>query len=108
MHRMLGENLGRWLRGSRWVIHLDFHTGLGLMGTWKLLLDYPVSESQRTWLTKCFGAGTFEESDCSNIAYDVRGGLGRWCVARSLAAHSGLGLTADLERRGLLRTASFC
>jgi hypothetical protein len=86
MHQLLGENLGRWLRGSRCVVHLDFHTGLGPTGTWKLLLDYPLTGRQRTWLTEWFGAGTFEECDSSGIAYEVRGGLGRWCVRRNLAA----------------------
>jgi hypothetical protein len=86
MLQLLDENLGRYLRGSRSVVHLDFHTGLGAMGSWKLLLDYPLNERQRTWLTSWFGIGTFEECDSSSIAYDVKGGIGRWCVSRNLAA----------------------
>src|SRR5947209_1233063 len=86
MHQLLGANLERWLRGSRCVVHLDFHTGLGPKGAWKLLLDYALNERHRTWLTEWFGVGTFEECDSSSVAYDVRGGFGRWCVSRNLAA----------------------
>src|SRR5262249_15041006 len=37
----LAEHLGRWVAGSREVIHLDFHSGLGPWATYKLLIDYP-------------------------------------------------------------------
>jgi len=84
-HQLLGENLERWLRGSRDVVHLDFHTGLGPKGTCKLMIDYPLSTRQRKRLTDWFGTDSFEESESGNTAYNVRGGLGRWCVARNLA-----------------------
>ena len=83
---MLGENLPRWLAGSRSVVHLDLHTGLGPNGSCKLLIDYPISERQRGWLTDWFGADSFEACDSSSIAYDARGGFGQWCVSRNLAA----------------------
>ena len=83
--RVLGEHVGRWLRGSQYVVHLDFHTGLGPKGACKLLIDYPLSERQRSRLTDWFGAGSFEACDSNNIAFDARGGFGRWCVARNLA-----------------------
>jgi Protein of unknown function (DUF2817) len=84
-HQLLEENLERWLRGSRDVVHLDFHTGLGTKGACKLLIDYPLSGCLRTRLTDWFGAGSFEEYDSSNINYDARGSFGRWCVSRKLA-----------------------
>ena len=40
MQQLLQENLPRWLSGSRRVVHLDFHTGLGPKGEYKLLIDY--------------------------------------------------------------------
>jgi hypothetical protein len=85
MHQFLSEHLPRWLEGSRRVVHLDFHTGLGPSGTYKLLIDYPLTEAQRAWLTTWFGGDAFETCDASTMAYDARGGLGRWCVARGLA-----------------------
>lgn len=84
-HQLLNEHLPRWLQGSRTVAHLDFHTGLGQSGNCKLLINYPLSELQRKWLTEWFGADSYESSDCSTIAYDARGEFGRWCVSRKLA-----------------------
>lgn len=86
MQQLLGENLPRWLSGSQRVVHLDFHTGLGSRGAYKLLLDYPLSERQLGWLTDWFGTESFEACDPGGIAYDTRGGFGRWCVSRRLAA----------------------
>jgi hypothetical protein len=83
--QLLGENMPRWLRGSKCVVHLDFHTGLGRQGACKLLIDYPLNDRQRGWLTDWFGADSFEACDSSGIAPDARGGFGRWCVSRGLA-----------------------
>jgi hypothetical protein len=83
--QLLAENLPRWLAQSKRVVHLDFHTGLGPRGMCKLLIDYPLNERQRGWLTDWFGSDAFEASDSSGIAYEARGGLGRWCVSRGLA-----------------------
>lgn len=82
---LLDDNLSRWLHGSRRVVHLDFHTGLGRMGECKLLIDYALSDRQRNWLADRFGADAFEACDPGGVAYDARGGFGRWCVSRHLA-----------------------
>jgi hypothetical protein len=58
---------------------------LGPKAAWKLLIDYPLGQRQRGWLTRWFGADSFEASDSSGIAYDVRGGFGQWCMSRGLA-----------------------
>lgn len=85
--QLLGENMPRWLQGSKCVVHLDFHTGLGRLGACKLLVDYPFNETQRGWLTDWFGTDSFEACDSTGISYDARGGFGRWCVSRGLAPH---------------------
>jgi hypothetical protein len=85
-HQLLSEHFPRWLKGSRAVAHLDFHTGLGARGACKLLIDYPLSDWQRARLADWFGADSFESSDSSSIAYLARGGFGQWCVARKFAA----------------------
>lgn len=84
-HQVLSEWLVHWLYGSRHVMHLDLHTGLGPFGACKLLIDYPLDEQQRHRLTESFGDSSFEESHSSSIAYETRGGLGRWCVSRKFA-----------------------
>lgn len=81
-HRLLAEHLGGWVQGSRTVVHLDFHTGLGPKGSGKLLIDYQLSARDCSRLTDWFGAGSFEASDSSSIAYEPKGGLGRWCTSR--------------------------
>ena len=83
--RLLSEHLPRWLAGSQSVVHLDFHTGLGNRGECKLLIDYPLTERQRSRLADWFGAGSFQTADSSGIAYEAKGGFGRWCVSRNLA-----------------------
>lgn len=84
-HRILSEQMPHWLAGSKRVVHLDFHTGLGRRGTCKLLIDYQLSDCQRDWLIQWFGHDAFETSDSSGIAYQARGGFGQWCVSRVLA-----------------------
>lgn len=85
LQSLLEENFPRWLQGSENVVHLDLHTGLGPKGTCKLLIDYPLKDQQRTCLAKWFGEDAFEESQTSGIAYEARGGFGRWCVAKPWA-----------------------
>lgn len=81
-HQLLDKHFGRWLRGAQHVVHIDFHTGLGRKGLYKLLLDYPPSELQRTHLATWFGADSFETCESNDVAYHTRGGFGQWCVAR--------------------------
>lgn len=85
MQRLLAEHFPRWLEGSRSVVHLDLHTGLGERGRCKLLIDYALTDRQRSRLTGWFGSSSFETSDSSGIPYNARGGFGRWCVSRGLA-----------------------
>ena len=83
--RLLADHFPRWLHGSRSVVHLDFHTGLGARGECKLLIDYTLDDRQRRRLTEWFGGSSFETSNSSGIPYTARGGLGRWCMSRTLA-----------------------
>ena len=85
MQRLLAGHLPRWLHGGRSVVHLDFHTGLGARGMCKLLIDYALTERQRSRLIEWFGSSAFETSDSSGISYNARGGFGRWCVSRAFA-----------------------
>jgi hypothetical protein len=82
---LLAEQMPRWLKGSKRVVHLDFHTGLGPMASWKLLIDYPLTSGQRNWLATTFGPDSFEESDPRGVGFDARGGFGQWCVFHQLA-----------------------
>ncbi|WP_220498451.1 M14 family metallopeptidase [Stieleria mannarensis] len=85
MQNLLETNLDRWLASSQQVVHLDFHTGLGRQAACKFLIDYQLSDRQRAWLVEWFGADAFENCNSEGVAYNARGGLGRWCVSRNLA-----------------------
>jgi hypothetical protein len=85
LQRLLEQHLPRWLGGSQRVVHLDLHSGLGATGTYKLLIDTALSGAQRRWLTSQFGAAAVEACSNSSIAYETRGGFGRWCLCRGLA-----------------------
>ena len=85
MHRLLAEHFPRWLEGSKSVVHLDLHTGLGPRGDCKLLIDYALPERQRHRLIEWFGSSAFETSDSSGVPYTARGGFGRWCVSNGFA-----------------------
>ena len=103
--QLLEENMPRWLQGSKSVVHLDFHTGLGRHGNCKLLIDYPLNGTQTRWLTDWFGADSFEAYDSARISYVARGGFGRWCVSRGLAPHY-LFACAEFGTYGPLRVLS--
>lgn len=85
MQQFLEEHMPRFLKESRRVIHLDFHTGLGPSASGKLLIDFPLSPLQRNWLTKWFGEDSFEGHDHHEISYNAKGGIGQWCVSRGLS-----------------------
>ncbi len=85
LQHLLDEHLGRWLKGAGRVVHLDFHTGLGKSGTWRLLLDGEPAEHQRRWLTTWIGSEAFETNERTSISYGTRGGLGPWCISRGIA-----------------------
>jgi len=69
--QLMNEKLGSWLQGGRHVVHIDLHTGLGPKGVCKLLIDYPLSEDQRTRLAEWYVADSFESCDSSDFAYVV-------------------------------------
>jgi hypothetical protein len=84
-HLAMRDCLRGWVGPAADVVHLDFHTGLGRWGTFKLLLDAPVSDSQRDRMDRWFGPGTHEEDDPRKTSYLPRGGFGPWCVAQKFA-----------------------
>lgn len=84
-HLALRERLREWVGPAASVVHLDYHTGLGRWGTYKLLLDAPVTAAQRARLDRWYGPGNYEEDDPRGVGYLPRGSFGPWCVAQGLA-----------------------
>ena len=83
--RLLELKLPGWIEGAEQVVHLDYHTGLGGYGTWKLLLDSPLTEAQRAWLLERFDEECFQEPGSEESDYVTRGSIGKWLVQRRLA-----------------------
>jgi len=74
-----------WIGEPSFVVHLDYHTGLGKWGAYKLLVDDTLNSLQQRWLTQTVGADFLEVNDEGGLAYRSRGGFGRWCSAQQFA-----------------------
>jgi hypothetical protein len=81
----LRQSLPRWIGRARRAVHLDFHTGLGKYGSYKLLLESPPMDGWCDRLDRWFGPGTYEEDNPNGVAYLPRGSFGPWCIAQQLA-----------------------
>jgi Protein of unknown function (DUF2817) len=77
--QVLHTHLPRWLGDSSKVLHLDFHTGLGKWGTYKLLMDTVVKPVELQQLQAYFGAESILAVDGGKKQYQVRGNIGQWC-----------------------------
>jgi hypothetical protein len=97
--RILTAHYARWLGRARRVVHLDFHTGLGAWGTYKLLLERPTTDDENRRLAAWFGPGTFEACHPNGVAYDTRGGYGTGCDAQA-AGHDHLFACAEFGTYG--------
>lgn len=78
--QILEADLARWLGGVRDVLHIDFHTGLGRRGSYKLLINKPEPGFlQRS--RQQFGSQIVIDSSAENMVYRVRGSFADWCQA---------------------------
>jgi hypothetical protein len=81
-NRIISEHYRRWLGDAPAGVQLDFHTGLGKWGTYKLLFDPPFTPGQRRRAEQLFGPEAVEVTDPAGTAYRTRGGFDVWCAAR--------------------------
>lgn len=81
--QIIFENCDRWIGPSDRVVHIDFHSGLGAYGTYKLLLTARADPEAFSWYTKTFGTDCVEPLDAPNAtAYKISGVFGDWLQAR--------------------------
>lgn len=80
--RVLTEVLPRLVGSARRVLHVDFHTGLGERGRYKLFVDHPRDGAGYAELARWFGADVVEPWAADATAYRIRGGLGTWSRGR--------------------------
>jgi predicted deacylase len=76
--QILQEHLPQWIGDSQNILHLDFHTGLGKWGTYKLLMDTVVTPAELRQLQTHFGADSILAIDGGKKKYQVRGNIGQW------------------------------
>lgn len=81
VNRILATNLPRWLGEAPSVLHTDFNTGLGLRGTYKILLGSDVPHDRVGWTRKIFGKDRVESLEANGVFYETHGDIGRWCRA---------------------------
>ena len=82
-HEILDAELPRFVGSARRVVHIDFHTGLGKRGTYKLFCDHPWGSDPLKALSEHFGGDVVEPWEAEQgVSYEIRGGLGAWCKAR--------------------------
>ncbi|MDH3693286.1 MAG: M14 family metallopeptidase, partial [Gammaproteobacteria bacterium] len=77
--QIICENCDAWIGSAEKVIHIDFHTGLGSFGTYKLLVAEREGSGNIAWYTDIFGADSVEPLDESaSTAYKISGLFGNW------------------------------
>jgi hypothetical protein len=78
-YQILAAHLPKWIGEARHVLHLDFHTGLGKQGTYKLLVGESTPPDRVRWTQEQFGTDVVEVSQPKGTSYQTRGNLGHWC-----------------------------
>jgi hypothetical protein len=80
--KLLERHLPLWVGDAKRVIHIDFHTGLGKSGTYKLLVNHPWGSPMEHELGHIFGHDVIEPWEPEKgVSYAIRGGIGTWCKA---------------------------
>jgi len=101
--RLFECHLPRWLAGSRDVVHIDLHTGLGRSGECRLLVDYPLTAASSSRVADLFEGEVYDTAESGRLTYRARGSLGAWCVTRALDS-SYVFAYAEVGTYGPLRT----
>ncbi len=103
-HQIVARQLARWVGASPEVLHVDFHTGLGRWGTYKLLADAPGDSPLAAWLRERFGGESVSAagSPSGPVVYFARGAWGGWCE-HALPGRTYRFATAEFGTHGPLR-----
>ena len=77
--RIIEENMSQWIGRAQHVLHVDFHSGLGAFGDYKLLLAELTGSDNCEWYERVFGQDVVEATDSSAAtAYRASGPMGEW------------------------------
>lgn len=77
--RIVQQNFESWIGSSENIVHIDFHSGLGEFGKYRLLLIEPPDSEYYSWYADVFGPECIEAlTQPEGIAYTASGVLGEW------------------------------
>jgi Protein of unknown function (DUF2817) len=80
--RIIMNEMPRWLGSARSVLHLDFHTGLGQFGRYKLLASDAADSDRVRLAQRLFGSDRVEADHQTPGGYHNFGDIGEWLSQR--------------------------
>ena len=100
---IIQENIERWIVGASDIVHIDFHSGLGQYGEYKLLLVEPQNSLEIEWYRDTFGAEYVESlANAEGTAYTASGIMGDW-IARKLSGRNYRFVGAEFGTYSIIR-----
>lgn len=79
--RIVFENCDSWIAAAERIVHVDFHSGLGRFGSYRLLLAELDGTEEAPWYADAFGIQHVEAKrigDADSTAYRTTGPFGAW------------------------------
>ena len=77
--QLVYKNCDSWIGTSQRIVHIDFHSGLGSFGTYKLLLNEGADSNNYSWYADTFGADCVEPLAApEGTAYKASGLFDEW------------------------------
>ena len=77
--QLVRKHCDSWLGSSQRIVHIDFHSGLGRFGHYKLLLTNAADPEDYSWYLETFGVERVEPlAEPDGTAYAVSGSFGDW------------------------------
>lgn len=77
--QVIQQHCNEWLASSTKVVHIDIHTGLGALGSYKLLVTDTQPSDMFAWYQSTYGADTVEPmAQPGGTAYQASGVFGTW------------------------------
>ena len=100
---IIQDGIERWIVGASDIVHIDFHSGLGRYGEYKLLLVESNNSSEIQWYRDTFGAEYVEPlANAEGTAYTASGIMGDW-IARKLRGRNYRFVGAEFGTYSIIR-----
>ncbi|NQT92399.1 MAG: DUF2817 domain-containing protein [Lentisphaerae bacterium] len=101
--QIVQDNCDSWLAASRRLVHIDFHTGLGPFGTYKLIVTESSDSEHYSWYAEAFGSECVEPlTQPDGTAYRASGMFGQWMQSH-FCMHDCRFVGAEFGTHGMMR-----